>query len=946
MTKKRKRQDDFQKVKLKVGKKKPKPDNVTNVSFKTKGIHLPEQLKSSESGPTTHRQLSIKDLLSQLHHYSGGVKQGALAGLRELLAKNPSLLDAHLSSVLSEAAAVFTDKEPGVRAAAVRLLRFLAPRVPAERVAPFFPLLGAHLSCAMTHIAEGIQEDALQALDVLLEHYPALLAARSAVLLKNFLELISQQRLWRRGRGGEERKAAPWALSVSPGRRVTSQQWRLSVLTRLGRFLQAVVEERPAEEGAGSRDVLDVGEREGGCGKITPVELTWEEHSFGKGGVQVYENAGARASVCSAFRLRPDTEPGTGLEEGLTSVETVKGFASTLVPLLLEVWVEASTSEQGSSENAHLLHPEAMSLMYQVLNILQLLRCLAPQRHDQAELDAWFRSTYLSDFRQHFMKNFPYAQVEVAKHKKKGESKRYEPVLWRFLFRIETVHPLCVRFRDGQAYKVSLDVASEQRLQTQTAYFLFNEVSISESVQWVCCREMYCSQHISSLLQILGILTVSSENSLNAAKYMRVYITKTHQDIMQEHVRTLKCGLFIVMGLQHEQNFWCREKAAVLFLFINHVTVKRRMGWEKSTLGNNVKRRGEGAIIKGLPEMIKALQRDDCLITDPEEGSVVLLPQDSQHHLVQLVYFLPSLPPDLLSCLSRCCTAGRVSASLAAALIRIVHMRSSLSGWTLGVQEAALSDVDYFSFLFSTLTGFSAEELSVLQGGSEEDMCGSSPLSPLSLYHTELEHFMHHWDVVEEVCHCLETVGSRSQCFDILQNAICKNLARLQVVPDSTAAALLRSVSRLLGPSLLPSEELLRFLASCCLSLLTLLLSLDHEPPAQDSSQKREAVWGACVGALGGVPRLLRLVLQAVQASELGEEELPLVAQLLRLLLQHSQLRNHMLANATLLQHLVQDLTRCCRGAAREQWLTDLLYCYSVALSGQHRGAAGPRDAC
>nr|XP_015212683.1 PREDICTED: testis-expressed sequence 10 protein [Lepisosteus oculatus] len=758
MTKKRKRQDDFQKVKLKVGKKKPKPDNVTNVSFKTKGIHLPEQLKSSESGPTTHRQLSIKDLLSQLHHYSGGVKQGALAGLRELLAKNPSLLDAHLSSVLSEAAAVFTDKEPGVRAAAVRLLRFLAPRVPAERVAPFFPLLGAHLSCAMTHIAEGIQEDALQALDVLLEHYPALLAARSAVLLKNFLELISQQRLWRRGRGGEERKAAPWALSVSPGRRVTSQQWRLSVLTRLGRFLQAVVEERPAEEGAGSRDVLDVGEREGGCGKITPVELTWEEHSFGKGGVQVYENAGARASVCSAFRLRPDTEPGTGLEEGLTSVETVKGFASTLVPLLLEVWVEASTSEQGSSENAHLLHPEAMSLMYQVLNILQLLRCLAPQRHDQAELDAWFRSTYLSDFRQHFMKNFPYAQVEVAKHKKKGESKSFS--------------------------------------------------------------------------------------------------------------------------------------------------------------------------------------------ADPEEGSVVLLPQDSQHHLVQLVYFLPSLPPDLLSCLSRCCTAGRVSASLAAALIRIVHMRSSLSGWTLGVQEAALSDVDYFSFLFSTLTGFSAEELSVLQGGSEEDMCGSSPLSPLSLYHTELEHFMHHWDVVEEVCHCLETVGSRSQCFDILQNAICKNLARLQVVPDSTAAALLRSVSRLLGPSLLPSEELLRFLASCCLSLLTLLLSLDHEPPAQDSSQKREAVWGACVGALGGVPRLLRLVLQAVQASELGEEELPLVAQLLRLLLQHSQLRNHMLANATLLQHLVQDLTRCCRGAAREQWLTDLLYCYSVALSGQHRGAAGPRDAC
>ncbi|MBN3321935.1 TEX10 protein, partial [Atractosteus spatula] len=937
MTKKRKRQDDFQKVKLKVGKKKPKPDNVTNVSFKTKGIRLPEQLKSSESGPTTHRQLSIKDLLSQLHHYSGGVKQGALAGLRELLAKNPSLLDAHLSSVLSEAAAVFTDKEPGVRAAAVRLLRFLAPRVPAERVAPFFPLLGAHLSCAMTHIAEGIQEDALQALDVLLEHYPALLAARSAVLLKNFLELISQQRLWRRGRGGEERKTAPWALSVSPGRRVTSQQWRLSVLTRLGRFLQAVVEERPAEEGAGSRDVLDVGEREGGCGKITPVELTWEEHSFGKGGVQVYENAGARASVCSAFRLRPDTEPGAGLEEGLTSVETVKGFASTLVPLLLEVWVEASTSEQGSSENAHLLHPEAMSLMYQVLNILQLLRCLAPQRHDQAELDAWFRSTYLSDFRQHFMKNFPYAQVEVAKHKKKGESKRIKQAA---AAGDAGVDPLALNLTLCQVM-ANLTSSADGR---QDADWLgpvraFVRESLTSGVR-------LGARHLANLLEVVWKLVLTQRNKGVTEELLQAVSAQYQQRNLTLPVRVLLLRFFSRLYLQEHEVSPQVSRSKVLSRWLAALPLQlAQLGFRNPHLSAQLLRTVQAAAARRNRELLHSLQTHACRLYDPEEGSVVLLPQDSQHRLVQLVYFLPSLPPDLLSCLSRCCTAGRVSASLAASLIRIVHMRSSLSGWTLGVQEAALSDVDYFSFLFSTLAGFSAEELSVLQGGSEEDMCGSSPLSPLSLYHTELEHFMHHWDVVEEVCHCLETVGSRSQCFDILQNAICKNLARLQVVPDSTAAALLRSVSRLLGPSLLPSEELLRFLASCCLSLLTLLLSLDHEPPAQDSSQKREAVWGACVGALGGVPRLLRLVLQAVQVSELGEEELPLVAQLLRLLLQHSQLRNHMLANATLLQHLVQDLTRCCRGAAREQWLTDLLYCYSVALSAQHRGAAGPRDA-
>ena len=64
----------------------------------------------------------------------------------------------------------------------------------------------------------------------------------------------------------------------------------------------------------------------------------------------------------------------------LDSAEAVQSFAATLVPLLLEVWVEASTSDslQNSSEGTHLLTPDAMSVMFQVLSILQLLRKLAP----------------------------------------------------------------------------------------------------------------------------------------------------------------------------------------------------------------------------------------------------------------------------------------------------------------------------------------------------------------------------------------------------------------------------------------------------------------------------------------------------------------------------------------------------------------------------------------
>lgn len=151
-------------------------------------------------------------------------------GLRELLSAQPTLIELHASAVLSEVAALFTDKDGSVRAAAVRLLRFIAQCIPAERVAPFFPLLSAHLTCAMTHISEAIQEDALRVLDVLLEHYPGLLSQRHTVLLTNFLELISQKR--KSGTGQDKSGKGGFALTISTNRKITAQQWRLTVLLR------------------------------------------------------------------------------------------------------------------------------------------------------------------------------------------------------------------------------------------------------------------------------------------------------------------------------------------------------------------------------------------------------------------------------------------------------------------------------------------------------------------------------------------------------------------------------------------------------------------------------------------------------------------------------------------------------------------------------------------
>ncbi|KAK7881072.1 hypothetical protein WMY93_032322 [Mugilogobius chulae] len=931
--KKKKRQDDFQKVKLKIGKKKPKADNATNTSFRSKAISLPEQLKRDTSGPTTHRNQGINDLLSQLHHHNANVKHGALLGLRELLSINPQLLDSHLSRLLSEVAAVFTDKDGDVRITATRVLRFVAQSVPSERVAPFFPLLSAHLSCAMTHIEVSIQEDAMKVLDVLLEHYPTLLSSRPAVLLTNFLELISHRQNTGGAKKALDSKARTWALSVNPGRAVTSQEWRLNVLLRLGQFLQAVVDERPVEK-------TDMSHSEGSLdkeGHITSLNLTWEELVYNKAAVNLFEHSGAKPTQFSTFKLRPQSESTGEVGESLDSKEAVQNFAATLVPLLLEVWVEASVNNNSwnNSEAAHLLTPDAMSVMFQVLTILQLLRKLAPHQEHQEALDAWFRKEYLGDFKQHFLKNFPYGNLDTPKHKKKNELKRNKQVS---ALPMATVDPLALNITLCQ---VMVSLSQKQELSTEsdsswlTPLRVFAQDTLSSGVK-------LSSKQLNMLLDTVWKMVVTQKSRTMTEDLLAAIYSYYQQKHLNLQTRSLLLSFYSKL-YQQEQVHTHIARSKVLSQWLASLPVQlSQLGHRNPTLSAQLIRSIQAAASRGNKDMLLSLQKYSSELYDSSEGVIVFLPSELQQQMVQLLYFLPKMPQSLLANLCGCCNDGRISADLGASLIRIVHLRSSLSGWTVGSQESAVQDVDYLSFLFSTLSGFSSEKLSSLQDTVDECAVPLGALSPLRLHPTPTDHFKHHWDIVDEVCLCLENLGSKSQCFDVMQNGILRYLAKLRVIPDSTAAALLKAVTRLRDRSVVPSEPILRLLSLCCLSLLALLTTLQQETP--ETNQKREAIWGSCVSALGAVPRLLRTVLQLLRVEDLTEDELPHLGQVLSMLLQHSPLHNQLLSNTALLQDIIQQLTRYSRSSTREQWMTDLLYCFSVTMahsSSVHRGSVG-----
>ncbi|XP_059711723.1 testis-expressed protein 10 isoform X3 [Haemorhous mexicanus] len=804
MTKKRKRQEDFQKVKLKVGKKKPKLENATDTTFKTKAIHIPEQLKEDGVLPTQNRKLNIKDLLSQMHHYSPGVKHNALLGLKELLSQYPFVIDAHLSSIISEVAAVFTDKDASVRGAAVHLLQFLASKIRAEQIAPFFPLVSAHLSSAMTHISEGIQEDSLKVLDVLLEAYPALLTDRSIILLKNFVELISHQQLSKRLKS---RDKLSWMLSVNPNRRVTSQQWRLNVLTRLKKFLQAVVD--------GSSDIEDEGlqeQKDNSHSVRNPICISWKLHANNQQPIQLFESGGLRPKINSSFRLRSLTSVMDSAEKGLSSAENLKGFIEIIIPLLIECWIEASPA-QSAPILGNLLESESQQLMQQVLSIIHLLWKLT-KRHDETyKMELWLRMNYLVDFKHHFMRHFPYSLQDTVKHKKKDPCKSNRNCM-------KSSNNIDHLLLNLTLCDIMVSLASASTLQTDSGWLDMIRKFVTDTLQ---DGSKLNSKQVNRLLGVTWRLMQIQQNKVATEPLIKAVYTLYQQRNLLFPVRTL------------------------LLKFFSRV-----------------------------------YQKED---------------------------------------------------------LRTQRIRSSFAGWKCQVQDNSVNDVDYFSFLFSTLIGFSREELTSLQGIRGKPHISQTQLSPIRLYLTDLDQFLHHWAVTEVICHSLSTVPSQSQCFDILQTGICKYLVGLVVIPDSTAGSVLCAINKLLDQACIISENLHRFLASCCYSLLYFLLTIDREDA--EHLQKRDMLWRSCISALALLPRLLRLMLQSLQVSRICREELPVVAQLLRLLMQHGQLRSHMITNEFLVQQIIKDIMTLKSGEVQEQWLTDLHYCFNIYLAS-HPQTPGP----
>lgn len=165
---KKEKNADFKKTKLKVGKKKAVADSFTDTSFKSKAISLPSQSISHDKTAllTNSRNVTFAELMTQLKHYSPGTRKDALLGLRDLFHRHPHLLPLHLGVLVNSVVRLLIDDSGVVRKALQNFLGEFIPMLHARDIHPFLPLLIVYTCSAMTHILDDIREDALKFMDL------------------------------------------------------------------------------------------------------------------------------------------------------------------------------------------------------------------------------------------------------------------------------------------------------------------------------------------------------------------------------------------------------------------------------------------------------------------------------------------------------------------------------------------------------------------------------------------------------------------------------------------------------------------------------------------------------------------------------------------------------------------------------------------------------------
>lgn len=382
------------KVQLK-GAKLAKGTNITKADFKVRKIILKTQL--NDTGAV--RKHNVKECLTKLKHNNSGIRVETLKSIKEILVTHPEdIYPKHFGDLLQTCAQLSLELEKDVRRESFRTLGHLFAAVEEHLVEPFFHVLSSYLRCAMTHLNQGIQEDSLLLLDLLLDNMPELVAKNHEKILEYFLDLISKMR--------SESKPGR-TLSVNLGKKTTNVKWRCRVLERLLSILRCI----------NSSNLLNGEEN---CQKTKGMEFDLTDKFNGDYDSAVHLNCSRRKYLegkgSLSFLFQTDYSAAEAAATATTTTDrdmaTVKRCNELIIPLLNESWLEtrpeATLLDRGpemivDKEAAHTLY-----LITAIMTELWTRTVHGDGEYNHEVLQKWFRETFAKEFYQLYVEDYPH----------------------------------------------------------------------------------------------------------------------------------------------------------------------------------------------------------------------------------------------------------------------------------------------------------------------------------------------------------------------------------------------------------------------------------------------------------------------------------------------------------------------------------------------------------
>eukprot|EP00095_Tigriopus_kingsejongensis_P001965 maker-scaffold886_size84816-snap-gene-0.25 protein:Tk01965 transcript:maker-scaffold886_size84816-snap-gene-0.25-mRNA-1 annotation:"testis-expressed sequence 10-like protein" len=230
----------------KKGKKiRPKGGNETRFDVKTKVIALSKSetvhepaTPSPNQGENWGKTTNITDITHKFRHNNASMRLEAVRALSQMVKRRQEWIEhIEITSLLPRILPLLTDMaDREIRLEATKLLQLLMSQKDQFRTEPVHRLLTAHLCCALSHIDSSVARDSLLLLDFVINEFPDLVMSS----LRSFLNSILAQLGQKADCSGPGDKSGP-SFSGMLDHKVTHNEWRVAVLTRLEKLLKTAV---------------------------------------------------------------------------------------------------------------------------------------------------------------------------------------------------------------------------------------------------------------------------------------------------------------------------------------------------------------------------------------------------------------------------------------------------------------------------------------------------------------------------------------------------------------------------------------------------------------------------------------------------------------------------------------------------------------------------------